>query len=280
MPWKYTEEYYRDYTRSTWNESASAYPRWMELVRPFGTDLLEEIRPVTGERALDLGTGPGEPALTIARMVGPTGSVLGVDLAEKMVAMATETARAEELAHATFRTMDCSQLDLPDASFDLVVSRFGFQIFTDPEKAAREALRVLRPGGRIGLSVWCEGARVPFLDVLVAPMLEFAEPDETGYIPTPYELGAPGEMIRVLDDAGFSGGKERRVRHVVTFPDAEAYLETILSATPLGHSLREESETVQAEVLRKSRANLAPYVVDGEIRLPAECLIISAIRAE
>ncbi|MCI4354701.1 MAG: methyltransferase domain-containing protein, partial [Thermoplasmata archaeon] len=242
MPWKYTDDYYRDYTRTTWNETAENYQRFLEVLRPFGEDLLRAAAPAIGERALDLGTGPGEPALTIARLVGPTGSVVGVDLAEKMVALAGASALRQGLGNATFRAMDCAELDLPDASFDLAVSRFGFQIFTDPEKAAREAFRVVRPEGRITVSVWSEGAKVPFLDVLVAPMLEFAEPDETGYIPTPYELGAPGEMIRVLEEAGFLAGREEPSRHVVTFPDEGAYLDCVLSGTPIGHSLREETD--------------------------------------
>jgi ubiquinone/menaquinone biosynthesis C-methylase UbiE len=278
MPWEYTDEYYREYTRTTWNESAESYARFADRLSPFRTDLVAGVGPRAGEKVLDMGCGPGEPGLTIVGMVGPSGSVIGIDMSEKMVALAEATARARGMSNASFRVMDCSELNLPEAPFDLVTSAFGFQIFTDPEKAAREALRVLRPGGRIGVAVWGLGANVPALDALVAPMLEYAEPDETGYLPTPYETGGPGEMVRFLEAAGFREAREKRVTHLWRFQHAEDYLDTILSSTPLGHSLREESPEVQRDVLRKTKENLRRWEVGSGLELPAEAAIVTAIR--
>jgi ubiquinone/menaquinone biosynthesis C-methylase UbiE len=186
MPWKYTDEYYREYTRTTWNESADAYIDWMRNLEPFRNDLVARLDAHPGEKVLDLGTGPGEPALTIARQVGPTGRVVGVDLSEKMIDIARRVAAARGATNTEFHAMDCADLTFPDGTFDAAISSFGFQIFTDPEKAAREAHRTLRPGGRIAVSVWSTGDRVPFLHAIIGPMLEHAEPDETGYLPTPY----------------------------------------------------------------------------------------------
>lgn len=278
MPWEYTDEYYREYTRTTWNESAESYARFADRLSPFRTDLVEAVRPRPGEKVLDMGCGPGEPGLTIAGLVGPSGLVIGIDMSEKMVALGEATARARGMSKASFRVMDCAELDLPEAPFDLVSSAFGFQIFTDPEKAAREALRVLRPGGRIGVEVWGLGANVPALDVLVAPMLEYAEPDETGYLPTPYETGGPGEMVRFLEAAGFREAREQRVTHLWRFKDADDYLDTVLTSTPLGHSLHEETPEVQRDVLRKTRENLRRWEVGSALELPAEAAIVTALR--
>jgi SAM-dependent methyltransferase len=278
MPWKYTDDYYQEYTRTTWNESAEAYVDLMRNFEPFRSDLVARLAPRPGERVLDLGTGPGEPAMTIARQVGVTGHVTGVDLSENMVAIARRVSQARGLSNVDFRAMDCERLDFPDAAFDVAVSSFGFQIFTHPERAARETFRVLKENGRIGVSVWSTADRVPFLDAIIGPMLEHAEPDETGYIPTPYETGGPGEMVAFLTAAGFRDAREESVRHSLTFGDEGGYLRALLKATPIGHSLAEESAEVQREVLQKTRANLQRWRTPQGLAIPSECVIVVARR--
>jgi SAM-dependent methyltransferase len=278
MPWQYTDDYYTEYTRNTWNESALAYIALMQRLEPFRVDTLRALNPRPGERILDMGTGPGEPAITIARAIGPEGRVTGIDLSEKMIETAAKVARTRGVPNVEFAVMDCSQLTLPEASFDAVVSCFGFQIFTDPEKAAAQAIRVLTPGGRIVVLVWGPGAKVPALDVIIAPMLEHAEPDETGYLPTPYETGGPGEMVAFLEAAGFRSAQEHRVQHHLRYRDADDYLEVLLQGTPIGHSLFEESKEVQEEVLRKTRANLGKWTTSEGISLPAEAVIVTALK--
>lgn len=278
MPWKYTDEYYREYTRVTWDQSAEAYVAWMRNLEPFRSALVSRLNPRKGERVLDLGTGPGEPALTIAREVGPQGHVTGVDLSEKMVSIATQVASARGLHNVRFESMDCSVLSFPSDSFDAVVSSFGFQIFTEPEKAAREAHRVTRPGGRIGVSVWSTADRVPFLDAIIAPMLEHAEPDENGYIPTPFETGGPGEMVAFLEAAGFRDAREDNVQQIIPVASPDAYLESILTGTPIGHSLSEEDSAVQEQVLRKTRENLEKWKTPQGLAIPAECVIVTAVK--
>ncbi|MCI4346109.1 MAG: methyltransferase domain-containing protein [Thermoplasmata archaeon] len=276
MTWKYTEDYYREYTRTTWNESAEAYVGLLRNLEPFRSDLVARLAPRSGERILDMGTGPGEPAITIARGVGASGRVTGIDLSEKMVSIAQRVATGRAVSNVDFQTMDCGKLEFPDATFDAVVSSFGFQIFTDPEAAAREARRVLRPGGRIAVSVWSTGDKVPWIHAIIGPMLEHAEPDETGYIPTPYETGGPGEMAAFLRNAGFEEPLEERKEYFLRFDDEEAYLRAILKATPIGHSLSEEPEETQKEVLLKTRENFLRWKTSDGLSIPGEGVIVSA----
>lgn len=278
MPWEYSDEYYREYTRTTWNESAEAYVDLLTNLEPFRAGLITRLRPSNGQTVLDLGTGPGEPALSIASHVGAGGKVIGVDLSENMITIAQRVSSARSISNAEFRVMDCSRLDFEDDRFDSVASSFGFQIFTDPEKAAQEAHRVLHPNGRIAVSVWSVGDRVPWIHAIIGPMLKHAEPDETGYIPTPYELGGPGEMASFLNAAGFQDAQEDRLVHPMHWTDEEHYLQSILKATPIGHSLSEETPEIQRQVLEETRSNLTKWRTADGLTIPGECVFVTATK--
>ena len=275
-PWTYSDDFYREYTRTTWNESAETYVKLLRNLEPYGFDLLARVDPKIRERCLDIATGPGEPAMSIARMVGFDGRVVGIDLSEEMVRLGTKIAKERRIPNVEFRAMDAEKMDFPDESFDLAVSRFGFQIFTNPEAVAKEVFRVLAPKGRIGTTVWSSAEKASAIHAVVGPMLEFAEPDETGYLPTPYELGGKGEMVKLLEDAGFHEGKEERKTHVMVYKDADEYFNIFVEGTPLGHSIREEDPAVQEKIIARTRDNLRQWRTRRGLEIPCECVIATA----
>jgi ubiquinone/menaquinone biosynthesis C-methylase UbiE len=172
--------------------------------------------------------------------------------------------------------MDAEKLEFPSNRFDVAISCFGFQIVTDPKAAAKEILRVLRPGGRAGFTVWSTGDRAPALDVVIGPMMEHATPDEDGYLPTPYELGGPEELTNMLKELGFVNPAEVRTLGNWVAESAEAYLAMMFDGSPLGHSLSEESEYVQKVVREKSRSNISKYSTPDGVSIPAECVTVAA----
>jgi len=104
-PWKYSDDSYRDYTRTTWNESAQKYTKLLRNLEPYGFDLLARVDPKIRERCLDIATGPGDPAMSIARMVGLDGKVTGIDLSEQMIHLATQAAKGRRISNVEFRVM-------------------------------------------------------------------------------------------------------------------------------------------------------------------------------
>jgi ubiquinone/menaquinone biosynthesis C-methylase UbiE len=105
-------------------------------------------------RVLDLASGTGEPALTLAEVVGADGQVTATDLVPEMLATAEEYARQHDLTNITFRQVDAEALPFPDRSFDVVTCRFGVMFFPNVGQALRETRRVLKPGGRAAFTAF------------------------------------------------------------------------------------------------------------------------------
>jgi O-methyltransferase/aklanonic acid methyltransferase len=122
-----------------------------KLSGPYAPRLLELADVAPGQRVLEVCCGTGAVSRAAARVVGPDGSVLGIDITPEMVRVASESAAASGIANAEFRVMDVEALDLPDAAFDAVVAMYPH--FQDARRALAEVWRVLRPGGRVAVGV-------------------------------------------------------------------------------------------------------------------------------
>lgn len=120
----------------------------------FGARSIERIGLRSGDRVLDVCCGSGASALPAARAVGPTGSVIGVDLSDNLLGLARRKASAAGLNNLQFRHGDMTSLDLPEVPFDAVVCVFGIFFVPDMTVAVRELWRVVRPGGVLAITTW------------------------------------------------------------------------------------------------------------------------------
>ncbi|HSE18437.1 MAG TPA: methyltransferase domain-containing protein [Pyrinomonadaceae bacterium] len=120
----------------------------------YGRRTVERLRLAPGQRVLDVCCGSGASAIPAAEAVGPTGSVVGVDLADSLLALARSKAEQLELKNIEFRSGDMTQLPFAEGSFDVVVCVFGIFFVPDMEAALRELKRVLRGGGKLAITTW------------------------------------------------------------------------------------------------------------------------------
>src|SRR4051794_18072454 len=133
------------------------------LTAPLSERMLDLAGVGPGMRVLDLATGRGEPAIAAAHRVGPSGSVLGVDLSESMLAMARERAARESLTNLELRVMNAASLEgIPTAYFDSTLIRWGLMYMDSPVDALVGARRAMVPGGVLVIAVWAEPERVPY----------------------------------------------------------------------------------------------------------------------
>ena len=120
----------------------------------FGRATVERLQLAPGARVLDVCCGSGASALPAAESVGPTGSVLGVDLATKLLELARSKAAAQGLRNVEFRHGDLLDLGLPEAQFDAAVCVFGIFFVPDMPAAVRALWRVVKPGGKLAITTW------------------------------------------------------------------------------------------------------------------------------
>jgi len=119
-----------------------------------GRRTVERLALAPGSAVLDVGCGTGASALPAAAEVGPRGRVIGVDLAERLLAIARQKVDRHRLANVEFKTGDMENLGYPDDHFDAVVSVFSIFFVTDMVRQVRELWRMVRPGGRLAITTW------------------------------------------------------------------------------------------------------------------------------
>ena len=120
----------------------------------FGRETVEKISTRAGARVLDVCCGTGSSAIPAAELVGSSGFVIGVDLADRLVALAREKARRRALQNIIFRVADMLELDYQAESFDAVLCVFGIFLVPDMPAAVRELWRFVRPGGQLAITSW------------------------------------------------------------------------------------------------------------------------------
>ena len=135
-----------------WKRAAATYETEVPYFRLMGERIVAHAELSPGETVLDVACGKGATLVHAARAVGDKGRVLGVDIVEDMVQGTRRAIAAAGLSNASAKVMDGEALELPDASFDVVIMAFGLG-FMRPERALPEAARVLRRPGRFVTSV-------------------------------------------------------------------------------------------------------------------------------
>jgi len=148
----------RHLIRQGWDEVALEYAKdRLGVFGRFAERLLDLLQPSPGDVLLDVGCGSGAVALKAAAWIGSPGWVTGCDISSALVSWAEQTAQEQEIANISFHQMDAESLDFPDDSFDIVVCAFSLFQFPNVDIALNEMRRVLKPGGKLGLSNWGPG---------------------------------------------------------------------------------------------------------------------------
>ncbi|MEV5826887.1 class I SAM-dependent methyltransferase [Spirillospora sp. NPDC052242] len=277
----------KDEQRETWD---AVSPGWERTLATFERGaaavtrrLLElgGVRP--GHAVLDVATGLGEPALSAASVVGPSGRVLGIDISPRMLEAARR--RAAGAGNVEFAVADAEAPGLPPGSFDVVLSRWGLMFAVDHGALFRSLARLLRPGGVLAAALWAPPARVPMMALGHAAVRERLRlPPPPPGTPGPFSMAEAGTLAAEVRRAGFA--EVSVTEHVVPFRVAspQEYAEFARAVMPPGllRAVREAFGSADDPGTWAAVAAAAERYRsgDGGLLLPSTALLLRAARPE
>jgi ubiquinone/menaquinone biosynthesis C-methylase UbiE len=274
----------RDVLRE-WRESAEYWEKHAATIRtmfaPVTRALVEEAAIVEGDQVLDVAGGPGEPSLTIAELVGATGSVICTDAVPEMVQAGEREALRRGVTNVSFRESSADALPFADNSFDAAVCRLGIMFFPDPVAALREMLRVIKPERSISLAVWAKSELNPFsyaVTDVVAHHIDSRPADPNA--PGAFRFAEAGSLARVVKEAGARHIKERVLQFHIEAPINRQQFWEMRSQT--SGTLREKIQNLSNEkanqIAHELQEALSEFFPNDQMKFPAQMLIVTGIK--
>ena len=267
-----------------WNEQGG--PKWVQLqeqldhhLAPFGHVVMDRLALAAGERVLDVGCGCGETSLDLARRVGATGSVLGVDISSVMLARARE--RSRDVRNVAFAVADAQTHAFDAESFDVIFSRFGVMFFQDPPAAFANLHRAVKSGGRLGFHCWKSFQENAFMTVPFFAALQHVPPPPPPVpnAPGPFAFADPDRVRGILSGAGFAEiDFESRTDAMDVGATLDAAADYAIQMGPASIALRDASAETVAKVRASVRDALAPHQTADGVRLGTSSWVVTARR--
>jgi len=245
--------------------------------------LLAFAAPRVGSTVIDVGCGCGATTIELARAVGASGHVIGIDISEPMLALARE--RLGDFPNTTCLLGDAADLPLDDLRADLIVSRFGVMFFGDPVAAFANLRAGLATGGRLRFACWRPINENPWLQIPLhavyehAPRLPKPDPEEPG----PFAFGDSARVTRVLTTAGFTAPSFTPLDIQMDIAAGGTLEDAVMQSSGMGpakRALADQPDDVRAAALASIRRALAPYASAAGVNLPGAIWLVAADRPQ
>ncbi len=277
---------FNEQQRARWNGIDGEFwtreqDRLDRMLAPVTGPLLAFAAPAAGTTVIEVGCGCGTLAIELARVVGPSGRLVVVDVSEPMLAVARE--RLGAFSNTSCLLGDAAELSFQGLNADLITSRFGVMFFGDPVAAFANLAIGLAPGGRLRFACWRPIEENPWLRVPLqavyehVPRLPPPGPEEPG----PFAFGDTNRVTRILTTAGFTTPAFTPLDITIEMAPGGTLDDAALQATgtgPARRALEGQPDKVRNAALESIRRAFASYNSDTGVKLPGAVWLVGAER--
>jgi SAM-dependent methyltransferase len=249
-----------------------AYERYLVpvLFAPLAEALLAATGPIRGRRVLDVACGTGVVA---RRAAGIAAGTTGLDKSPAMLGLA---ARLDP--RVRWVPGDAEDLPFPDHSFDVALCQQGLQFVTDPAGALRELHRVVAPGGRLALALWCDISRAPGFAALATVIDRHGGPGDL--MRAPFRLCDSDRVHALLTAGGFAAVSSSTCVITARFTSVPEFFARQVAASPLAAALGSLSPRTRRAMIDDLETTLADHVDDEGLLFPAETHLFTAVASD
>jgi ubiquinone/menaquinone biosynthesis C-methylase UbiE len=217
----------RDQQKETWNKVSYGWKKWneftMDFLKPMGDAIIKALDIKSNDVVLDIASGTGEPAFSIAA-IAKSGEVYATDLSEEMVTIARTYADERHINNIEFKVADVSNLPFKDNFFNKISCRMGFMFFPDMQLAANEMFRVCRNGGKVAICVWDVPENNDWFTTIMKVLSNHIKiPQQPADAPGMFRCARPGLVKQLFENVGFKNVNEETIYGTLDFETAENY---------------------------------------------------------
>ena len=267
-----------DASADGWRKRSAQIEDWFQ---PVSDRLLDLAQVQQGDRVLDIATGIGEPAVSAARLVGPSGWVVATDYSPQMLSIARERASTRGLKNMEFLDSDAESIQPTEKPFDAVTCRFGLMFMPSLDGVLQSVWNVLAPEGRFAASVWSVPEKVPAMGIpmeIVQRLMDLPPP-APGSI-GPFNLADVQGLEKSLIAAGFTNVQSEGVTTVWQAPSPEEFLDMLFDfSAGFAGVLASQTEEKRTLVISALKEGFGQYTsTDGAVRIPNEAVCVTGLK--
>jgi ubiquinone/menaquinone biosynthesis C-methylase UbiE len=254
------------------------YDRYLAplLFDPYAVDLVARLPVQDGMRVLEIACGTGVVTRRLVERLEGRGSIVATDLNEAMFACARKGLPGPR--DPKWRHADGTSLPFESRSFDAVLCQFGLMFFPDKAAGAREAFRVLRPGGLYLLNVWDAIEHNPVPRIAHDTIATFFPKDPPVFYTVPFSYHDPAVLESLLRDAGFADVRCERVAREGQSPSAAEAALGLIEGNPVYGEIMQRRPEALEEIKAAMAARLARDLGDHPLRAPLRAVVAQARR--